>query len=158
MENHIAEVLMVLLSKFQLAFTALLASLVAMFFHVLDQSMMLIIIAYAFLILHVISGWIIMWKYRTGWDDEKWFKACMKFLWFAVLILSTTSLKEVYHFNLPIGVFVAGLLTVNEFRGFVNNVGRLMGIDVWNAVADYVDWGKLSKGLLRKPKEDVREK
>lgn len=143
---------MIILSKFKMHLVAFWGSLLSMFFMVLGESTMIISLAYGMLILHIFSGWVVMWKYREAWDQEKWFKACMKFLWFAVLILATKAMKKVYEIDLPIAIFVAGLLTVNEFRGLVGNAGRLMGIDLWTEIADQVDWHKLF-GRIKKHKD-----
>lgn len=131
MENGVGEALMIILSKVQMAWGAFWAALIAMLFSVVNESAMVISLTYGMLILHVVSGWVVMWKYREGWDPEKWFKACMKFLWFAILILSTKAIRKVYGIDWPIASFIAGLLTVNEFRGFVKNISRLTGIDIW---------------------------
>jgi amino acid transporter len=155
MDNHVPEFIMILLSKFQVAITAFLASLVTLIFIVLDESMMLITVAYAMLILNIISGWLLMWKRREKWNSDKWFKMCMKFLWFGVLILVTKSLKIAYQMEISIGVFIAGFLTINEFKSVIENSGRLMGIDIWNAIADYVDWDKLFKGIKKDRKENA---
>lgn len=142
MENHGNEMILMLLSHFKVAFAAFIQGLLALFLVVLVDTSMLILTAYAMIALHVFSGWVIMCKGRTGWNKEKWFKTCMKLFWFPLVIVSTEMLKQTHGIDVPIAVFVSGFLCVNEIRGFINNVGRLTGVDIWNAIADQIDWKK----------------
>ena len=143
MDSHGYEILMILLSKVQVALATFVAALISMLFAVFTESAMMILLAYGMLLLHILSGWLVMWKYRTGWNEEKWFRSIMKFLFFGITILSTRAIKNVHGIEVPIASFIAGLLTFNEFRGFIKNGGRLMGIDVWTVIADQVDWQKI---------------
>tara|TARA_R110000868_G_C10536482_1_gene734517 strand:- start:59 stop:526 length:468 start_codon:yes stop_codon:yes gene_type:complete len=152
MDNYIGETLMVLFSKIPVAVTTFFGAILSLFFLVLNESAITITVAYAMLFLNILSGWLMMWKDRKGWDPEKWFKSCMKFLWFAILILATETLRATYKISVPIGAFIAGFLTVNEFKGFVDNVGKLMGIDVWNVISDQVDWKKLFGSIKKEDK------
>ncbi len=92
-----------------------------------------------------------MWKNRDDWSQDKWFKMCMKFMWFAALILMTKSIRVAYDIEVSIGIFISAFLTINEFKSVVSNVGKLTGIDIWNAIADYVDFNKIA-GLFKKDK------
>jgi len=153
MENHMFEPLMIILSKIQMALSSFIGVMVGMLFIVLNESALIMFFAYLFLILNVFSGWLLMWKTKEKWDEEKWFKTCMKFLWFPIIILSTKALELVYGIGFSIGVLVAGILTVNEFGGFMRNVGTLMGIDVWNAIIEKVDWKNTFRVGVEKKKD-----
>jgi hypothetical protein len=143
MENSGIEMLAVILTKFQVAIAPLVKGVIATALAVFLDSALLITTAYVFIGLHVLSGWMVMGRGGVPWNSDKWFKTSMKLLWFPVVIISTKWLRAVYDIQLPIGNIVAGFLSVNEFKGFIDNSGKLMGIDIWNVISDQVDWKKI---------------
>lgn len=155
MEGNGVELLMVILSSFKAVMAAFMKSLmfvvqgaIATALAVFVDSALLITTAYIFIGFHVISGWVVMRRGGTPWDPDKWFKTSMKLLWFPLVIISTKWLKEVYHIPIPIGNIVAGYLSINEFKGFIDNTGKLMGVDIWNVISDQIDW----KNIFNKKK------
>lgn len=125
-----------------MAISTLLKGLMAALLIVIMDSADLIIITYALIGLHVLSGWAIMLRNKHTWDKQKWFQTSMKLLWFPLVIMATKWIKHTYEIEIPIGAIVSGFLSVNELKGFIDNVGKLTGIDIWNAIADQIDWKK----------------
>ena len=142
MENYGSEILLMLLSNIKLAFATFLKGFLAILLIVLVDSAILVVVTYVFIMLNVISGYCLMWRTKTPWNTEKWFKTCMKLLWFPSIIVATNLLKESYGLSFNIGLYVSAFLSVNEIKGLIDNAGTLTGIDIWNAIADQIDWKK----------------
>ena len=153
MDNHGNEVLFMLLSNIKIALATFLKGFLAVALIVLMDSAALITTTYIMIGLHVSSGYVLMWKSGTSWDKDKWFKTCMKIGWFPAVIVATKMLKETHGLSAPIGIIVSGFLCVNEIKGFLDNVGRLTGIDIWNAIKDQIDWKKFK---IKDKKEDAK--
>lgn len=145
LDEHGTEIMSVLLTKIQVSISKVFAGLLVVAAGVLMNSAELIITTYIMMGLHSLSGLTVMWRDRTGWSEMKWFRMCMKLLWFPVVIMATQWMQLTNGIEIPITSIVAGFLTVNEFRGFIDNVGKLTGIDIWNAIADQIDWRKFKK-------------
>lgn len=139
MENE-SEILWIMISKLNLAAGVFFKGLAGIVLAVLIDSALLILTAYIMILLHVASGWVVSWWKKRPWDGEKWFKTAMKFAWFPVVIIATQWMQTTNHLEIPIASIVAGFLTIHDFKGLVDNVGRLTGIDIWNAIADQIDW------------------
>lgn len=135
----------VLLTKIQVSISKVFAGLIVVAAGVLMNSAELIVTTYIMMGLHALSGLTVMWRDRTGWSEMKWFRMCMKLLWFPVVIMATQWMQLTNGIEIPITSIVAGFLAINEFRGFIDNVGKLTGIDIWNAIADQIDWKKFKK-------------
>jgi hypothetical protein len=142
MESHGYEILTIMLAKIQIAAATFIKGLGAVILVVLLDSAMLIVTAYIMIALHVLSGAIVSIRNGKGWEAEKWFKTAMKFMWFPVVIVATQWMQHTNNIELPIASIVAGFLAVHDFKGLIDNVGRLTGIDIWNAIADHIDWKK----------------
>lgn len=145
MDNEGIELLSILMSKIHFGLSKIGAALVAVAAGVLMESAELIVTTYIMMALHALAGLTLMWRDRKGWSEMKWFKMSMKLLWFPVVIMATQWMQATNGIGIPISSIVAGFLAVNEFRGFVDNVGRLTGTDIWNAIADQIDWKKFKK-------------
>ena len=142
MENHGHELLLMIFSNVKVAIATVFKGMIAMAFMVFIDSVSLISMAYVLLGLHVFTGLWVKWKTGAEWDKEKWFKTCMKILWFPAVIVANKMLKETHSIDIPLGVIASGLLCVNEMKGFIDNAGKLMGIDLWNALSEQIDWKK----------------
>jgi phage-related holin len=141
-DHHGFEILSIMLTKIQFTVSKVSAGLLAVAAGVLMNSTELIITTYIMMALHAFTGLTLMWRDRRGWSEVKWFKMCMKLLWFPVVIMATQWMQLTNGIDVPIAAIVAGFLAVNEFRGFIDNVGKLTGTDIWNAIADKMEWGK----------------
>jgi len=143
MESNGIEILMIVLSKINIALAAFLKGIFAVTLAVIIDSSMLITTTYIMIALNVLAGWTVALKNGTGWNGDKWFKTSMKVLWFPLVIAATQWIEHTNNLAIPLAALVAGFLTVHDFKGFIDNVGKLTGIDIWNAIADHVDWKKI---------------
>lgn len=137
---------MIVLSKLQLAAGMVVKGAAAFVLAVLLDAYELILLSYLMVLLNVVSGYIVMWHSKSKWDKEKWFRTCMKLVWFPVAILSTQAIEQVYALDVPMASVVAAFITVHDLKSLFGNVTTLTGLDLWQAIAS-IDW----KGFRKKP-------
>lgn len=139
MKDHDFLNMTTVLAQIAHGFGVLLNGMMAVGLSVVLDSVPLIITAYVMVGLNVLSGWTRRWREKEKWDEGKWFKTCMKLLWFPLVITATKWLESSNGIDLSLTAFVAGFLSVNEFRGFIDNVGKLTGIDIWTAIGERIN-------------------
>jgi hypothetical protein len=142
MESNGVEFLYLVLMKVKIAFAMLVKSIFAIALVVLLDSAELIITTYIMIALNVLSGYVVMLYRKQKWNAEKWFKTAMKLLWFPVVIAATQWITHTNKIQIPLADLVAGFLVFHDFKGFIDNVGKLTGIDIWNAISEQIDWSK----------------
>jgi len=131
-----------IVAKIAAAFGVLMNTMLAVALAVMVDSAPLIVTTYIMLALNLTSGWMLMWRTKEKWDEQKWFRTCMKLLWFPLVIMATKWLESSNGIDLSITAFAAGVLSINEFKSFIGNVGTLTGTDIWTAISERLPFTK----------------
>ena len=134
--EHFQQMIFISLLKIQGTIMTLLAGTVTLFLAVLVTNAELIFMCYAMIFMHVGSGWCLAWKSKHPWSDDKWFRTGMKFLWFPLVIIANGIVERKFDLPVPLSSLVAAYLITHDLKGFVTNVGKLTGTDIWSEIAD----------------------
>lgn len=135
----------ILLSKIGTAFGTVWLGVTAILLAVFVQVSELVLLTYVMIFLHMVSGFCLSWKERTGWSEQKWFRNAMKFLWFPVVIVANALVEYKFSLPVPLPSIVAGYLIMHDMKGLVENVGKLTGVNLWEVLAEYISKKKDGK-------------
>jgi hypothetical protein len=136
--EQIHHMMIMSLLKLQATISTLFAGAMAIILIVLVDSAELILLCYAMILMHVGSGYCLSWKMKSGWSEDKWFRTGMKFFWFPLVILANGLVQHKFNLPVPLSSIVAAYLIIHDLKGFLTNVGKLTGTDIWNQIVSKI--------------------
>jgi hypothetical protein len=128
---------LILLSKVFTSISTVLVGAGTLVLAVLVDTGELVLLTYCMIFLHMFSGFCISYRDKTGWNELKWFKTAMKFLWFPAVIVANGLVANKFEIPVPLPAIVAAYLVIHDMRGLITNVGKLTGSDLWQVLSDF---------------------
>ena len=135
----------ILLSKIGTALGTIWIGITAVLLTVFIQVSEIVLLTYVMIFLHMVSGFCLSCKEKTGWNERKWFRNAMKFLWFPIVIVANALVEFYFSIPVPLASIVAGYLIMHDMKGLIENVGNLTGVNIWDFLAQYINKKKDGK-------------